>query len=518
MMWYPAKAAFRAGRVGDTKDGTQWDASEVGDYSTAFGRDTKASGIAATAMGTGTTASGSQATAMGDQSDATGYAATAAGRGTEAGAFAATAMGQFATATGEQATAIGNRTTASGNAATALGNRAEASGDAATAMGSRTTASGMASLAMGDATVAAKDGATAMGVATEANAFAATAMGSATTAGSPNSLAIGTYNSANTSSDGTLFVVGNGTARSTSDAMVLKQNGNLAIGPSDPQALRLHVAEDKANAGVNDDPAANVVLLENTNTGTNPDVLGLQAGPTNPGGGVTYVSFYDRFGTTVGGIEGNGSGGINYTSSGADFAEELPVASGTATPDAGDVVAVRGGEVNLNTSGGERLMVVSDQAAMTGNVKPDATGRRVPVAFVGQVPVRLRGTAEAGDLVVASGANDGTARAVAPNQYRPAEHGPLVGTAWSAKASNEPGTITTVVGLGKSGVLAKQLHEQQSEIASLRKRVERLETLEARLARLEDSTSPELPAGATGTMLLVGLLFGAGLLWHRRRA
>src|SRR6056297_788060 len=40
LMWYPAKAAFRAGRVGLFKDGTQWNATKVGDYSVAFGVDT----------------------------------------------------------------------------------------------------------------------------------------------------------------------------------------------------------------------------------------------------------------------------------------------------------------------------------------------------------------------------------------------------------------------------------------------------------------------------------------------
>jgi hypothetical protein len=61
LMWYPAKAAFRAGLV----SGTQWDASNVGDYSVAFGFDTEASGLAATAIGGRTTASGVRATALG---------------------------------------------------------------------------------------------------------------------------------------------------------------------------------------------------------------------------------------------------------------------------------------------------------------------------------------------------------------------------------------------------------------------------------------------------------------------
>ncbi|MFT3790629.1 MAG: tail fiber domain-containing protein [Rudaea sp.] len=61
LMWYPAKAAFRAGYV----DGTQWDDTNVGGASTAMGYDTTASGVFSTAMGRETTASGNYSTAMG---------------------------------------------------------------------------------------------------------------------------------------------------------------------------------------------------------------------------------------------------------------------------------------------------------------------------------------------------------------------------------------------------------------------------------------------------------------------
>jgi hypothetical protein len=67
LMWYPAKAAFRAGAVENTPpaDGTQWNADNVGDHSVAFGLDTKASGDGSTAMGISTQASGRASTAMG---------------------------------------------------------------------------------------------------------------------------------------------------------------------------------------------------------------------------------------------------------------------------------------------------------------------------------------------------------------------------------------------------------------------------------------------------------------------
>jgi len=173
MMWYPAKGAFRAGRVGAYTGGTRWDAANVGDYSIAFGADTKADAFAATAMGRNTIASGQHATAM--------------GFGTTAGIFAATAMGYETTANDFAATSMGEQTTASDRAATA------------------------------------------MGFGTTAGSFAATAMGYETTAGTEYSLSIGVNNLANTSADGSLFVVGNGVGGSPSDALVLNMFGDLEI-------------------------------------------------------------------------------------------------------------------------------------------------------------------------------------------------------------------------------------------------------------------------------------------------
>ena len=452
LMWYPAKAAFRAGRVGwDSDKGDVWNADSIGTYSVAFGRDTKASG----------------------------RDALAAGLATEA--------------TGPYTAAIGGGTLASGSHAVAMGLATSATGNAATATGSGTSASG----------------------------YAATSLGLNTNAASYASLSLGEYNNANRSDDGSLFVVGNGVSGARSDALVLKDDGDLAIGSSYPQDLRMYVTKDKANAGVGDNPAANMVLFENTNTGTRPDVLGLKAGPTNPGSGVTYLSFYDRTGTTVGAIEGNGAGGVSYTSSGADFAEELPMAPGTAPASATDLVAVQGGTVSLDTKDAPRLMIVTDRPALTGNVQPAADEERVPVAFVGQVPVKVRGPASVGDLIVASGQDDGTARAVAPETYRRAKHGPIAGQAWSTKKTKKAEAVSAVVGLGQGDMVTERLQSQQREIETLRSRVQDLEALEDRLAQLESSSRGSLLAGWTGSGLLAALLalglgLGAGLLWRGR--
>jgi hypothetical protein len=176
LMWYPAKAAFRVGRVGGRFGKSDvWNADSVGIYSVATGLDTKATDIAATALGRRTTASELHATALGFE------------------------------------------TTASGNSATAMGDTTTASGFAATAMGRNTTASGSY--------------ATATGFATTASGTDATAMGTNTTAATDHSLSTGAFNSANHPfSDGTLFVVGNGTSDTDrSDALVLDDQGNLTV-------------------------------------------------------------------------------------------------------------------------------------------------------------------------------------------------------------------------------------------------------------------------------------------------
>jgi hypothetical protein len=77
LMWYPKKAAFRAGNV----TGTAWDDANIGNYSTAFGQDAKASGANATALGANVTASGNNALALGLTSTTTSVLPIVSGTG-----------------------------------------------------------------------------------------------------------------------------------------------------------------------------------------------------------------------------------------------------------------------------------------------------------------------------------------------------------------------------------------------------------------------------------------------------
>jgi hypothetical protein len=79
MIWYPARAAFRAGHV----DGVEWDPSNIGSYSVAFGLGTRSFGAYSFAAGERTVAT-QHAVAMGRYNKATGFSSVALGEGASA--------------------------------------------------------------------------------------------------------------------------------------------------------------------------------------------------------------------------------------------------------------------------------------------------------------------------------------------------------------------------------------------------------------------------------------------------
>jgi len=210
MMWYPDKAAFRAGRV----EGMQWNKDSIGNYSVAMGVNTKASGSQSIAIGTGTYASGVASTAMGYHTQATNTISTAMGIMTSATEVGSTAMGYLATASGYISTAMGRETTASGFESIALGSGTTASGTSSISTGFYTTASGYVS--------------TAMGYATTARSSRETVIGSLNTDYIP-------LDSLYWNPDDRLFVIGNGTYfNSRSNALTMLKSGNTGLGTENP--------------------------------------------------------------------------------------------------------------------------------------------------------------------------------------------------------------------------------------------------------------------------------------------
>jgi endosialidase-like protein/trimeric autotransporter adhesin len=168
LMWYPSKAAFRAGRV----DGAGWDEANIRSYSVAVGNSTEASGEASFAAGSRSRATAPNSVAMGSGTLASDQFAFAMGVGSQATGHASFAAGTEAKATAPQSVAMGDRTVAAGIASFAAGSGARALGIYSVAMGVNTVAGSAtngASFAVGHNTTADGDKSTAMGACASTN-------------------------------------------------------------------------------------------------------------------------------------------------------------------------------------------------------------------------------------------------------------------------------------------------------------------------------------------------------------
>lgn len=160
LMWWPAMAALRAGRI----DGAQWDPDNIGlgsvalgentissgDYSLAFGLGSRADDELSLAGGRNAIASGQASVALGYDAEANGTGTVAMGINTLAEGDGAIALGFNSEATAPWSHASGFTSTASGAGATAAGIQVVAAGQGSVALGSNITAGEIGSFAFGD--------------------------------------------------------------------------------------------------------------------------------------------------------------------------------------------------------------------------------------------------------------------------------------------------------------------------------------------------------------------------------
>jgi hypothetical protein len=165
MMWFPKKAAFRAGSTA----GDFWDEPNVGKFSIAVGSSTVASGESASALGTGALASGIASLATGYGTTASGHQSLAAGFQSESRGNESVALGYRSVASGHAAVSTGYETSASGHRSVALGFRASALGAESFALGGNAaqsigvSASGAQAVAIGVNNSAIGDGSVVIG-------------------------------------------------------------------------------------------------------------------------------------------------------------------------------------------------------------------------------------------------------------------------------------------------------------------------------------------------------------------
>ncbi len=153
MVWFPARYAFRAGRLVNTlEDGNgtaYWDEGNIGAGSAAFGLNTQASGANSFAAGRRGAATGESSLAFNGR--ATGTRAIALGDGAQATNDDALAMGPSSIAGGLASIVLGP-SIANGNFGVAIGLQNSASGQFSVAIGKNArTANRQGSVVIGDA-------------------------------------------------------------------------------------------------------------------------------------------------------------------------------------------------------------------------------------------------------------------------------------------------------------------------------------------------------------------------------
>lgn len=157
--------------------------------------------------------------------------------------------------------------------------------------------------------------------------------------------------------------------------------------------------------------------------------------------------------------------GVTYQSGAGDYAEYLIKADPTHDFLPGEVIGVKAGKISLNTADADHLLVVSSKPIVLGNM-PEAgkESEYEKIAFMGQVPVKIFGTVNSGDYILASGNNDGLGKAVSPEDMIITDYQKIVGVAWSP---NIAGFANVAVGLNANDMAAK-VTEQAKEIDDLK--------------------------------------------------
>jgi hypothetical protein len=186
--------------------------------------------------------------------------------------------------------------------------------------------------------------------------------------------------------------------------------------------------------------------------------------------------------------------GVAYATGNGDYAEWIPRVNSKEEMHAGQIVAVRRGQLSLRTDEFDHLLVISSAPAVLGKMPADAdTDDYEKVAFLGQVPVELIGTAKSGDYILPSGDHDGFGIAVDPADIAPDQIPYIVGVAWEDGTNEFYNIVNVVVGLRSKAQENAALDAFEREMDDVALRIEQLK---GKLTRPMDTTAPKAAAAA----------------------
>jgi hypothetical protein len=168
--------------------------------------------------------------------------------------------------------------------------------------------------------------------------------------------------------------------------------------------------------------------------------------------------------------------GVTYQSGSADYAEWLERLNPNEIITPGDIVGVFGGKISKYTKEAQQYMVISTKPAILGNMPKGGQEKFYEkVAFMGQIPVKIRGAVLAGDYILPSGLNDGIGRGVSSDAIKAEEYREIVGVAWSSSLFNEGiSIINMAIGLNANDV-SKLVTQLENKYDTLEKRIAALE-------------------------------------------
>jgi len=212
-----------------------------------------------------------------------------------------------------------------------------------------------------------------------------------------------------------------------------------------------------------------IARLQNFNSESGADVLALKVNEVDdPGDNSNFITFFkggpdNSTSNALGAIEGNGSGGVTFKTSGADFAEALTQIRQDEIIQPGDVVGVYNGRISLQTKGADQVMVITDRPAIIGNHGPEKDSLVTSnVSFIGQVPVRVQGPVQSGDWLVQSGIGDGTARVLNIGDYQSGDH--VIGQAWETIYEDGIHKINVVIGVGQEEIVHSNIEQLRNQV------------------------------------------------------
>jgi len=265
-------------------------------------------------------------------------------------------------------------------------------------------------------------------------------------------------------------------AQSGGHGLVVGNAGGSGIRVSNADLYSIDIQGDKRGVASVEN---HIARLQNFNSTSGADVLALKVNElADPGDNTNFITFFkggpdNTIDNALGAIEGNGSGGITFKTSGADFAESLSQINQDEVIRSGDVVGVYKGKISLKTKGADQVMVITDRPAIIGNHGPEKEALITSnVSFIGQVPVRVQGPVKSGDWLVQSGLENGIAKATTINQLQPGDH--IIGQAWEDINESRIEKVNVLTGIGHQQFFQTRIDQMENELQIQKAEIENL--------------------------------------------